>query len=145
MRRDEAVPPGKRDGVAWAAPSRYYAHMSDRLRRLDALFAERVLGRVVFRSTTGGDVWFEEDMNPIPAYTRSLDAAWSGVATLQDKGFNRVKLISDSEWADGQQHYAIIYDDNDEPPKEWEYCSHPAEALVLACLRAVGCSEEELA
>lgn len=123
--------------------------MQDRLRRLDALFAEKVLGLAVFEdrgcmvyvSYSGGDY---SSVDRLPPYTRSLDAAWEGVTKLQADGFNVVKLVSDSEWQAHQQYYAVIYND-DEPTPDFTYCDHPAEALVLACLRAVGCSEEELA
>lgn len=123
--------------------------MSDRLRRLDALFAERVLGRVTGHSDIiepgkgfrdgwwwsypegTGHILMEGGRNPVPLYTRSLDAAWEASSHwpiielyLSPRGVH-VEVERDG------------YEDMGD-------ASHPAEALVLACLRAVGCTEEEL-
>ena len=124
-----------------------------RLRRLDALFAERVLGCKIEYDNDGdpccrcaldvlaaphgqhdsdGPFWPE-----IQCYTRSLDAAWEGV------GDHEIQLGTDWEV---KGRWRCYYD------PDWQcggadlttYGAHPAEALVLACLRAVGCSEEEL-
>lgn len=98
-----------------------------RLRRLDGLFADRVLGlRVGFSPRE--DYWWCEvgigphDMQPsvdrslpLPTYTRSIYAAW--------------------EWAEKMGFVSIEGNPSD----------HPAEALVLACLKASGCTEEDLA
>src|SRR5262245_13236104 len=91
---------------------------TDRLRKLDALFAEKVLG---------WNAW-DRDTHAIPEYTRSLDAAWEGAR----------KLGLVVHMAQGNYGYPTEASD-------WSGCAaHPAEALVLACLRAVGASEEEL-
>jgi len=125
----------------------------DRLRRLDALFAERVMGHTIppaHRSMTSYDggppVVVGESATgdyccyygSIPRYTRSLDAAWEGSdrhgwdVSLTTRGrldmFTTVDVIG---WeSDTHGHSREV--------------AHPAEALVLACLRAVGVEESEL-
>lgn len=112
---------------------------ADRLRRLDALFAERVLQLTIHEmpmlSIHTGE-WTRESMLtvdgasfPLPRYTRSLDAAWEGAMAL-GKGVD-VK-------SGDSLHCARI------GAGPVVFSNHPAEALVLACLRAVGCTEEEL-
>ena len=127
-----------------------------RLRRLDALFAEGVMGcKVIFgaysvdgqkRGECGcpghkhGE-WDESDMShypTLPHYTRSLDAAWEGAdrhgwdVSLTTRGrldmFTTVDVIGYE--SDTHGHSREV--------------AHPAEALVLACLRAVGVEESEL-
>ena len=125
-----------------------------RLRRLDALFAERVLGCKIEYDNDGdpccrctldvlaaphgqhdsdGPFWPE-----IQCYTRSLDAAWEGAdrhgwdVSLTTRGrldmFTTVDVIGYE--SDTHGHSREV--------------AHPAEALVLACLRAVGVEESEL-
>ena len=129
-----------------------------RLRRLDALFAEGVMGcKVIFgaysvdgqkRGECGcpghkhGE-WDESDMShypTLPHYTRSLDAAWEGAETLCKRtGPPEVGLVGlRFGGASDLAYHATVSGTPVGAP-------HPAEALVLACLRAVGCSEEELA
>ena len=125
-----------------------------RLRRLDAFFAERVLGCKIEYDNDGdpccrcaldvlaaphgqhdsdGPFWPE-----IQCYTRSLDAAWEAThekfccrTLFSDYNyFHRVKVCLEDGTLDHQDITAEA--------------DHPAEALVLACLRAVGCSEEEM-
>lgn len=122
----------------------------DRLRRLDALFAEKVLGCEIYtmpyQDLLSGEPVREpmiqrgdQHLGGLPLYTRSLDAAWAGMNE------------SCSSWA--------LYRRDQRPrPERYDYIaeihrgpdtftgsgSHPAEALVLACLRAVGVPEEEL-
>ena len=125
----------------------------DRLRRLDALFAERVMGHTIqpaHRSMTSYDggppVVVGESATgdygcyygSIPRYTQSLDAVWEAThekfccrTLFSDYNyFHRVKVCLEDGTLDHQDITAEA--------------DHPAEALVLACLRAVGCSEEEM-
>lgn len=136
----------------------------DRLRRLDALFAERVLGGKYVPVIVQDDLILKENMEPsikmhfeIPPYTRSLDAAWEGMVKLAKSG--RSDIIN---FALGYQYYhgdptcfACFTDVAGSSPSKYptfnstkrgdrDADTHPAEALVLACLRAVGCTEEEL-
>ena len=108
-----------------------------RLRRLDALFAERVLGTYDPQEmeTAPGHVTADE----LPPYTRSLDAAWEGAANLRGELFSYGIELG---WQDGLSVAVMVF-----PRDGLRYsCSatHPAEALVLACLRAVGVEESEL-
>ena len=124
-----------------------------RLRRLDALFAERVLGcKVKWWQRAKGDKLEpgcrcnsnsphgstdgHGDMDPALAeFTCSLDAAWEGLKrhgeAFQLRCFKDGTNVAKVDSREGRE-YGHLSDD------------HPAEALVLACLRAVGCSEEEL-
>lgn len=153
--------------------------MPDRLRRLDALFAERVLGCKVRRDgwTTANMDWTSPEARKIggnvplkPAeecevacgcdgnphsnhdvtkpdcaesidlayYTRSLDAAWSGLAKFgYEVNFSRLN------GADTWKCY-LLFDDEKLSDQQSRCFAHPAEALVLACLRACGVSEEEM-
>ena len=129
--------------------------MTDRLRRLDALFAERVLGHtiqpdhrgmtaydggppvVVGESATGD---YGCSYGSIPHYTRSLDAAWEGAQMRFDWWVLR-KITSRGH----PENDLFFIAEVGKRQEKGEYSAdHPAEALVLACLRAVGCSEEEL-
>jgi len=92
------------------------------------MFAERVLKNDI-----------RDDMCITPHYTRSLDAAWEGVTKLnlynvlfEDRPTHPAITEVFLNYADGGGEYR-------------SYGDHPAEALVLACLRAVGCTEDELA
>ena len=117
-----------------------------RLRRLDALFAERVMGYPSPNMANGAQ---------LPAFTRSLDAAWEGFVRLRAIADDPYRGLSFHECPKGdscQGWFAGIFsgDDGDDiiGPLGTAcdgHAAHPAEALVLACLRAVGCSEEELA
>ena len=127
---------------------------SARLRRLDSLFAERVLG-IRFIHLSNGDEVVESDgvYATLPRYTRSLDAAWEGVEklTADPKGlivcletgtspmYEVNTMVGTQRW-----YFAAWGDYRPEECGETEYAAHPAEALVLACLRAVGVSEDEL-
>jgi|SRR6185436_3770835 len=130
------------------------AEETSRLRRLDALFAEKVLGcKVAVDPLDGESILFqiEHDLwGKIPAYTRSLDAAWEGVEAVT-KG--SLLLCLESGTTDGPHsptgkderfYFAAWSDYRPEECGERIEADHPAEALVLACLRAVGVSEEEL-
>jgi len=137
--------------------------MTDRLRRLDSLFAEKVLGRTVAEQAVIGplgetmrylssDSTYENDpfSTILPPYTRSLDAAWEGAVIVAKRltmlpGDDHVIRVTVATFEDGETVVeflentptgGVIFDGS---------ASHPAEALVLACLRAVGCTEEELA
>lgn len=128
--------------------------MTNRLRRLDRLFAERVLGKDLNKpclgdindgdnptcDTCGWSGRWENKLEHLwtpPHYTTSLDAAWEGLEKLgaYDIGFDGVPegwhccFSTQKHWDTG-----------------WLYAraGHPAEALVLACLRACGTGEEEL-
>ena len=135
--------------------------MSDH-RRLDALFAERVLGCKVIQY--GGDPccgctidhphgdWdncCEMHHRRLSPYTRSLDAVWEGLydASGRAESFNRFGAVFSEGWrvieSTGKPHRdcnAII--GHTDTGLNWS--AHPAEALVIACLRAVGVSEEEI-
>ena len=121
----------------------------DRLRRLDALFAERVMGHTIppaHRSMTSYDggppVVVGESATgdyccyygSIPRYTQSLDAVWAGAA-------EHFPIIEISMEPRSIPFHAEVERDGFESMDD---ADHPAEALVLACLRAVGCSEEEM-
>ena len=132
--------------------------MSDtRLRRLDALFAERVCGNKVRHIRQGEGYQFEGEWKylnsfishddwyilaeghrivkcVVPYSTRSLDAAWEG--THQ---FAVVELFR------GQRKVNHVEIEHPLGYENMADAEHPAEALVLACLLAVGCNEEELA
>lgn len=123
----------------------------DRLRHLDALFAEKVLGCKVGKY--GNEPSCDCNLNcphgeydnccgdnrkRLARYTRSLDAAFEASKIL---GACCRKIDCDHDYL----YRAAIYRDEDH---EVQCCGrskdHPAEALVLACLRAVGVNEEEL-
>jgi hypothetical protein len=96
--------------------------LTDRLRHIDALFAERVLGLKIVTAHR---------------YTRSIDAAWGGVT--KHSWFGGVE----GPFAENNDYLATVYADRSEAPFVKD-AAHPAEALVLACLRAVGCTEAEI-
>jgi len=141
-----------------------------RLRRLDALFAERVLGARVVKASAMGELppWCDpcctqyatvdgKSFTPFtswPPYTRSLDAAWEGFVRLRAIADDPYRGLSFHECPKGdscQGWFAGIFsgDDGDDiiGPLGTAcdgHANHPAEALVLACLRAVGVEESEL-
>ena len=98
--------------------------MTDRLRRLNLLFHIRVLGR-------------SDQETMVRGYCSSLGAVWEGVEKTRGESWD----IHLSSWA---KEYTAGFGDCDALYHR-ATADHPAEALVLACLRAVGCSEEELA
>jgi hypothetical protein len=118
---------------------------------LDALFAERVLEKpVMWTIAHDSPADTTEERLPVmisavgepfvmPPYTRSLDAAWEGAGKM-----GWVEVSGPFKGRDG------IYDALVERPgANADDCgrsnaAHPAEALVLACLRAVGVDESEL-
>ena len=115
-------------------------------RKLDALFAEKVLGweqvngmwRSVHRPlvktdplTYSGFSFYESGL---PHFTTSLDTAWSGVEKL------RLNLTLD-RCPDGT---VDVYGENSDSKGEASDCGTPALAIVLACLRAVGVSEQAI-
>ena len=118
-------------------------------RKLDALFAERVLGlevevRQFPRSTFlgGGTVSDYAAMDGwLPSYTSSLDAAWAGVEKRRGS-----ELFT--------HHFSLSYEDTGMYRAEFifprdgqafkVFDSEPALALVKACLLAVGVSQEEI-
>lgn len=141
---------------------------TDRLRRLDVLFAERVLGCKFRYDWTSGNYDFTDPeahriggkvpLKPldqcepgcgcdstaphrdllgesveIARYTRSLDAAWEGVTALH---------FSDADFTLSSGWLCILGDDG---RMATGHGVNPAEALVLACLRAVGVPESDLA
>ena len=129
---------------------------TNRLRRLDALFAERVMGHTIppaHRSMTSYDggppVVVGESATgdyccyygSIPRYTRSLDAAWEGVAKVH----NPYVALFDDVRAGKERGWCCGFDPDENQSFSFEaHSAHPAEALVLACLRAVGVEESEL-
>lgn len=128
----------------------------DRLRRLDALFAERVSGCKVKNGCCACElkkhgIWNEGSMErfgDLPHYTRSLDAAWEGVRPA----------LTPKYWLTGPAHFYLWFEgmsleSGESKASFGSPCGrfnveakamHPAEALVLACLSAVGVTEEEL-
>lgn len=113
--------------------------MTDQLRRLDALFQERVVGREAAVSMIAG-------ITPnVPRYTRSLNAVWEGVELIG------LACLMHSDNPTSPKYLARVSTlkrEHEIPLTPFHLgegrSDHPAEALVLACLRAVGCSEEEL-
>ena len=118
-----------------------------RLRRLDALFAERVMGETVAEQVVVGPLgetmrYLSADANyqndpfstVLPFYTRSLDDAWAGAA-------EHFPIIEISMEPRSIPFHAEVERDGFESMDD---ADHPAEALVLACLRAVGVEESEL-
>jgi len=122
-------------------------------RKLDALFAERVLGCNVewvevwprcecghrehsndADSNMDGDLWH---------YTESLDAAWQGVERTNAETLTLDRMAD--EW-DCELYGPCTYE-RGEPMSEWATSGRaptPALAIVLACLRAVGVAEQEI-
>lgn len=130
--------------------------MTDRLRRLDALFAERVLGYTTERfnvihggvaedglALTGkpgkGDILLPYP-RPLPYYTRSLDAFFSAT----NEGWCCRTLLADHNYVYEAQVSQDKSTSNEPHISYRAHAGHPAEAFVLACLRAVGVPEEEL-
>ena len=108
------------------------------LQRLDALFAERVLGwppLPPYKTANRHDnyeAW--RQWEDLPSYTRSLDEAWEGLKRTEFEAAEpTIEGTATGSWRVWLFHKAQANE------------KHPAEALVLACLRAVGVSEEELA
>jgi len=127
-------------------------------RRLDALFAERVLGcSVAMRTDQYGHIHEEcgckpmkhvdESYDYVPAlapYSENLSAAWGGVEKVgwcELSGPHRGAVSDGREpyWARVEPRDAAVDDSVD------VHAGSPAMAVVLACLRAVGVSEEEIA
>lgn len=122
-----------------------------RLRRLDALFAEKVLGKTVAEQAVTGplgetmrylsaDATYQNDpfSTILPHYTRSLDAAWEGAKKIAADQCGTFAIFA----ASGGR-VSVVFKTQTHGGK-FEGAIHPAEALVLACLRAEGCSEEEM-
>lgn len=79
----------------------------------------------------------------LPHYTSSLDAAWEGAAkalttfnlnVCVEEGWHEPRIFEVSQ-GDDAEHYGTPLGQS---------TAHPAEALVLACLRAVGVAESDL-
>lgn len=123
------------------------------------MFAERVLGYTTHHFSLihggtaddgwaltgkpkGGDILLPYP-RPLPHYTRSLDAVLN--ATNYSGGL-AVKFCCRDIHCDHDYIYkaSVAFDNEGHCTFNGRSCDHPAEALVLACLRAVGCSEEEL-
>jgi len=116
-------------------------------RRLDALFAERVLNRSVQRHLMldeEGNGWLD-----LPHFTQSLDAAWEGVEKIRagENGAYRVELVWDAwewdAWEDGRNGSWTVEIGVD-PCCVWSQSARPALAIVKACLFAAGVSQEEI-
>jgi len=124
--------------------------MMDDLRKLDAEFAERVLGLTtgtVQESTPYGSTrvhWCapgdNQDYDDLPTYTRSLDAAWPGVEKVINASlFSAYFQLKSGDAAVCREDGWIgtfIYP-RDCASVDGPACTHPAEALVRACLEAV--------
>jgi hypothetical protein len=120
-----------------------------RLRRLDALFAEKVLGHmiqpshrtmtcydggppVVIGASDTGE--FGCSYGAIPYYTRDLGMVWKEAA--QHFPIIEIELAP--------RKVAVHVEVERNGFESMGDADHPAEALVIVCLRAVGVSEEEL-
>jgi hypothetical protein len=143
------------------------------LRRLDALFAERVLGlkvdhpkaAIYISGQPPRDLWFYTGPGELelalPHYTTSLDAAWEGVEKLTVKSvvgepergdfflLDRLGYRcceADEDGVHGQYRVTLQVRDNETDKLDWIHVTadHPALAIVLACLRAVGVTEQEI-
>ncbi len=103
-----------------------------RLKSLDALFAQKVLGLIIEDGRIATGRTYPPHHKDLPEYTRSLDAAWEGAARF----FPIIELNSG--------HKLVHAEVEKDGYESMDDAVHPAEALVLACLRAVGVTEEEL-
>jgi len=119
-------------------------------RKLDALFAERVLGdpkpdwqcKHNLERSSPGRAWVcvsdpnecEHDWRPAK-FTTSLDAAWAGVEKFNDPRMG-VTTLSIEHTSTGKWRAYV----SDSVARE----STPALALVKACLLAVGVTQEEI-
>ena len=106
-------------------------------RKLDALFAERVLGWNRIRN---------DDDHPFgpetPSFTTSLDAAWQGVEKAETTIDDRPVILKFRQ-VGGEWSLFWGFDKNEE--FIWVHgCSTPALALTKALLLAAGVSEEEI-
>ena len=129
-------------------------------RDLDALFATRVLGLDLSVECEGWQdedsthwrcdscghrgMWGEDFKHTVQPrhYTQSLDAAWAGV----EKVSSRTTLeCLHRHRGDYRCHAAVrIPCESDYLTYDSAEASHPALALVKACLLAVGVSQEEI-
>jgi hypothetical protein len=132
-------------------------------RHLDRLFAERVLGNKVAQFGDHADPFWlrskdgwamiqpgEEHMRPLPNYVGSLDSAWPGVEKLRNEWVIELRNLNHDTWlAELAQHRPTGLAEDDPYGGRWfshvGESAHPAEALVLAALRAVGVTDEEMA
>jgi hypothetical protein len=112
-------------------------------RELDAEFARKVLGWTDVRLYDG--IWIgmppgAASYNWLPYYYRSLDAAWSGRVALAARGWCCGTLESDYDY---NWTFTLLHEGNDhigqhEGTARGYSTDHPAHAVVLACLKAVG-------
>lgn len=134
----------------------------NRLRKLDAMFAERVLGHQL--GNCPGDVDTNDDSGMtwwcdsckwcgshaeayphqyVPAkYTRSLDAAWAAILGAYPGacfGFDR---FCEEDREGGPAEYMGYFAHKLGSADKW--ASHPAEALVRAALAVVGVTEDKI-
>ena len=104
--------------------------------RLSRLFHTKVLGHV-------------DPGVCVTDYCSSLDAAWEGAQSLLGERFQSVSICvpEKGEFCVYSASLDDLCSESDATFSDDQYgtsMAHPAEALVLACLRAVGCTEEEL-
>ena len=115
--------------------------------KMNLLFHTRVLGR-------------SDQEAMIRNYCSSLDAAWEGAVALALRKSEEIRSIDGGPLIEPAAHVWMIPGDKVSASIDFNDCGcagwhhpadnnsyvecHPAEALVLACLRAVGVSEEEL-
>ena len=129
-------------------------------RRLDALYAERVLGCTprTYRNPEHGALvgpecgcedhghWDErcDRGSDLPLYSEDLDAAWGGVEKV---GWCELSGPHRGAESDGREGYWARVEPCDAAGHDSVdvHAVSPALAVVLACLRAVGVSEEEIA
>ena len=120
-------------------------------RRLDALFAERVMGMLVtdlgwvhppgsYVMASARDAVAE----CVPCYTQDLSAAWEGVETV---GWCELSGPHRGAVAEGREGYWARVEPWDAAGRDSVdvHAGTPALAVVLACLQAVGVGEEEIA
>lgn len=110
--------------------------MSDRLRKLAALRLERL--NLLFHTRVLGR---SDKEAMIREYCSSLDAAWEGAGHSR---FCCRELHSDYDFIHIAKVVRGAQHEMDHTYFEGRSEGHPAEALVIACLRAVGVSEAEL-
>jgi len=113
-------------------------------RKLDALFAEKVMGLKVETSEAGNWPCFAHDdeggkyWSSVTEYSKSIDAAWKGVEKISDYEVNILNCN------DGLIEVQIDKYNDGELCSFRETSTTPALALTKALLLAAGVSEAEI-
>lgn len=120
-------------------------------RRLDALFAERVLGcKPAWQAVDGPNEaplcqcgnYSHGYGACLPHYTTDLSVAWEGVEHILDKDSNATFSLLAHYWSKYEARFR--FKEIGESAEGHTNDDSPAFAIVLACLRAVGVSEEKI-